>query len=342
MDAPKDTHNPGRSWQRSRALSASFLFLCIMMFLECRLHAVPNSYNLKISLLDRNSRNIEVLTTGDSHAYYGIKPGEFCHKGFNLANSSQSLYFDAQLIERYITRLPNLKLVVIPISYFSLESRLADTGEPWRDYYYFHFFGLTEKAVLERLADPRYASLYLVYGPKTTRYIIKNRFQVSLAGSLDATGWYPVGAEPPSAEEIEKSAKERVSGHERAMKTENIGANRRCLESAIADCLQHKIKVVLITLPVDRAYFERVDKEKLARMHNIINRLCDQYGVRYVDYFADRRFTGNDFWDADHLNIGGAAKLSGILNKEVIIPSFANHAPTKSFGHVTSARASWQ
>ncbi len=111
------------------------LVLCLLLF-EIGLSRVDNSYTFKKRLLHDQAHSIQVLVLGSSHAYYGINPDYFSLKGFNLANVSQPLRYDYALLERYAPKCPDLKVVIMAISDFSLGFRLADSGEYWRDSFY--------------------------------------------------------------------------------------------------------------------------------------------------------------------------------------------------------------
>ena len=116
--------------------------LILLGYTEYRLAQVPNSYNTKRRLLESKIEQIEIISLGSSHAYRGINPNFWEVLGFNLANSNQSLYYDYRLMSKYVDKMKNLKLVIVPVSYFSLETQLGETIEDWRSFYYFRFWGI--------------------------------------------------------------------------------------------------------------------------------------------------------------------------------------------------------
>jgi hypothetical protein len=56
-------------------------------------------------------------------------------------------------------------------------------------------------------------------------------------------------------------------------------------------------------------------------MQDILQRLSSDYGVHYFNYGFDSRFSDEDYYDGDHLNLHGARKFSLLLKTEVILPS---------------------
>ena len=88
--------------------------------------------------------------------------------------------------------------------------------------------------------------------------------------------------------------------------------------SEIADfCKQHNIQLVLITTPCWQTYHERLDKAQLSEANKVTRRFVDEYNVPYLDYFNDKRFVADDFFDSNHLSDVGAVKFTKILNYDL-------------------------
>jgi len=100
--------------------------------METNLLKVENSYSKKKRLLEGKLSEYRVLILGSSLPCKGIDPSFFSSSAFNLSNVSQSLYYDSELISKYAPRMPNLKLVIIPIDFYSLEYNLCKSPEFWR------------------------------------------------------------------------------------------------------------------------------------------------------------------------------------------------------------------
>jgi hypothetical protein len=126
-------------------LALAMPFGIIMAIYEIRVSQVPsNQIAAKKHLLDGQKQSINVLVLGSSHSYYGILPGTFSKPAFNLSGVSQSLYYDDALLWRSIETMPSLKLVILPISYLSLESQLDEGVERWRGYFYRYEWGIPQ------------------------------------------------------------------------------------------------------------------------------------------------------------------------------------------------------
>ena len=105
---------------------------------------------------------IETLILGSSQSLNAVNPSFLSKKAYNLANTSQSLYYDIALTEKYLDKMPKLKTVCVGIAYFSFFGEMEDTDEEWRTYYYRYFWDIscphTEKL------DARKYSLIALYG----------------------------------------------------------------------------------------------------------------------------------------------------------------------------------
>ncbi len=83
------------------------------------------------------------------------------------------------------------------------------------------------------------------------------------------------------------------------------------------------ITPVLITTPYMSEYPDTVQEkspEFFGQFYGLINKICDETGVKYYDYSRDARFKSDRtlFHDTDHLNKAGAAKFTEILFGEII------------------------
>jgi hypothetical protein len=281
------------------------------------LRDVPNSYNIKRSYLENQLNEIQILVLGSSETLWGVNPSCFELKAFNVANISQSLYYDDQLMEKYIDRLPSLKIVIITISYFSLGYQL-NNSENWRDYFYYHFWGIHNKYI--SCVNPNTISLVSLYSVPTTREYLFKGFDVKLTDSPYSDGWVEKNSIYNSVNNplINDSVGYlRVNVHNSMLSSKNYYDNTEILDNMLHILRNRKIEPVLITIPVYKTYSKYVDSIIDSRNKNIINKLCDKHKCRYFNYFTDYRFTINDFFDNDHLNSRGAQKFSKILNEDL-------------------------
>jgi hypothetical protein len=269
--------------------------------------------------LEKNLDKIEIINTGNSHAYSAIDPQVWNYRGFNLANVDQDLYYDSELLNAYLDRMPQLKLAIIPISYLTLEFKLEDSPEEWRRFFYARVYGLPcrRQSTLFSAFDIRSYSMIALYSPNEAQSFAQKMFAVNLAEDVDNNGFFAIEA-TNYASIGDQSGKERVEIHHHSMRPENIAENIAILRNMITRLKARNVKVALITIPVLPTYSKFIFKSKYDEMQMNIKKIVDEFGCQYFNYLYDRRFTDNDFLNNDHLNRLGAEKFSKIIAADFI------------------------
>lgn len=282
---------------------------------EILARTLHTSYSIKHDKLIRKKNDVEILVLGSSHSNFGINPQYFGYESFNLSNTSQDLYYDYSLLLKYLPVCKNIKIVILPVSYFTLFNRGLNSGiESWRtDYYSFYlkipnpansFFNLTQ-----------YSALFLWDGPIN---IIKNFKQRSI--NINEYGYQHSDVLESNTNNIISNAtgKKRVKLHQNIMDEKYINGNVDIIDKIVKECISRKIKIVFITTPVYKTYSDNISKKYYDIMIDTIKKITTKYSANSYNYFYDERFCGSDFIDNDHLNDAGATKFSIILKNEVI------------------------
>lgn len=290
-------------------------FAFILIFVEHRLRGIPNTYLNSKTELEKRHNEIEILITGASHAQSGIAPQFLSHPAFNLANGSQSLYYDTQLITKYTGALPKLKLVIFTISYHSLESQLKNSMERWRGGFYKQVFGIRreDEGGEFQLADYSYIGLYspkLAYRQVLEDLLKKNKSTEEVTErAVKAANQGDISPE---------FGKRRVKLHETEMRENSVTANVEALEQACRLLKERNVMVAFITIPAHHTYSDNIQPEKYQRMQEIIKQLSKKNKTEYFNYMFDTRFTEEDFINSDHLSETGAEKFTKIIDQEIV------------------------
>jgi hypothetical protein len=298
--------------------------VALTAFTEVRMRTVPNSYTKKRAALERRAAGLEVLVLGSSHAFRGVAPVQLSAPALNLADLSQSLYYDQAMLQRNVERLPRLRAVILAVSYHSLWFQLNDSMDDPRVYYYRSYWGIAERTSRE-VWDPRHLGLVSSYDPATTMSALIRRFHVDLAPTVAEDGWSPHPQVSTSAD-LARSAADVVTRHHSVMKAKHFGENVGYLQS-IADLARARgLALMLVTLPVSRAYRACIDIARWAEARAAILSVTRESGCSYHNYIEDPRFSDADFADADHLNPAGARRFTGILDRECLQPALRRHS----------------
>ncbi|MEI7990787.1 MAG: hypothetical protein WCI88_17295, partial [Chloroflexota bacterium] len=256
--------------------------------------AYPNSYKLKRINMEKNLDTIEVLVLGDSWAWNDINPDYFQEKGFNLANPMQDIYYDQQLLYKYLDRLPKLKVVLQPLSYHILQSNLMRNGRNYRVCMTMREFLILPQD-LEDLSRYRFCSL--LTKENETPFINLLYWKQILTNfdspsTVQENGWGKNDAISPK--KSVESAQVRVRGLEMAMDAKLMPENLEKLRTANAKLKERGVKMVLLTLPVTELFYQNIDPEKYNAIQNIILQLAKENDIPYYNYIHDPRFSDED------------------------------------------------
>ncbi len=289
-----------------------FIFLLPLViafgFIEYKLRTkhFVSSYAAKKYYLEKQLDNVETLVVGSSQMFNGIDVGYFNNNAFNIANVSQTLYYDKRLTLQYLPKLPKLKTVIVGVSYFSFFYQLCDTPEDWREEFYADYYSINGCKYKQK------NWLYLkTYQPKQALSLAFNNFKDESASTILANGFQPKFMQKDISDSL---GLERVKVHNE----ENFANRRKEIETDLEDFVQKlttkNIKVVFVTMPVFTTYSRHCNKNIIEQNTSFVNQLCKKYNCKYLNYFTDERFVKDDFEDNDHLKNNGAKKLSTIIN----------------------------
>jgi hypothetical protein len=315
-----------------KALILTIPLLLGLAFIEYRLSLVAVAYNQKKFELEKQLDQIQVLVLGSSNAHFGINPNQFSYKGFNLSDSAQWPYYDLQLTKKYLHRMPNLKLVIFSISYYTFGTDEAlDKTNDWRLYAYMHYYGIlphehNAPLGLYHPLDPRLFSKIALYGGHINYYLTEGKTDMT-KGVIedDGSGWVDAGVKPCNLDlNIGYSA---ALGHNASVNPVKFDENLEHI-SELVELLRHKhIQFVIVELPQHAVYTDHLDAEKLRLMENKIKIFAEKYHVQHVNYLHDKNFTIADYTDMpDHLNKLGANKISKMIDQEIIVPKMKSLA----------------
>ncbi len=285
-------------------------FLVVLLGIEAFYRTVPNNYSFKHKAIQQKYDTAEILILGGSHTFYGLNPTYFDRPAFNLANLSQSLYFDELLLEKHLSHFKKLQCVILNVEYYSLSQVDTSSENTSRKYYYQGFMDLDVPLVSP--TDPKGWLLSLNRSIGKNLKLIKKYTSKGTILYCDSNGF---GTDYTTAKSrnIEKTLAATLKAHEDHLT--DFSKNTSRLQHMIALCKKRNIKVLLVTMPVVEAYAKGVDQSKLQRVFETCQKLEKHYSnVSYLNLFQDAHFKNEDFYDADHLHTDGAVKSSKIVS----------------------------
>ncbi len=305
-----------------------FLPLCILtVHIERKLSKIESHFTYKKRFLEESLPTIEILSLGSSNAYYGINPDHFSYKGFNLANLAQSMYYDKELTLKYIDKMPSLRVVLLPIIFFTVGMDHRTFSENWRMYFYRQFFQIPLETTKRKfdwafLFDARNFSKIALYDERTIEFFFsrfKNRETIHCAPN----GWFI--SDSQHLELKGDPGPLAAASHNHDAKVENFEYNLGFTDDLVKELKARSVTPVLIQLPSHPSYHEALNKEKLAILNERLDLLAKENSISRFDYTQDSRFILEDYTIMpDHLNIIGSSKLSKIINEDILKPIFEN------------------
>ena len=289
----------------------------VVLGVELYLSSYKSAFQTKAQYIKENEDKIECLVLGSSHNQNAINP-EYI-KNLNVANlaySGQDLKLDFLLLKEF-QHLPKLKIVIIELAYHGLENATSPGYD--RNTIYLRFYKINNFDRTPRLLD---YSIFLSNPGMYTSFL--NPFMEKI----------PVNKYGFVAElcDLEKSIhrfknaqydtaylyKTRVNMFTTRHNTEsidNFNNNTRFFENMIQMCLNHKLKVLVITPPLYKTYYELINANKKKRTEQFIARAKSKFpSIVYKDFSTGDGFSVYDFMNYDHLNPVGAEKFSKIID----------------------------
>jgi hypothetical protein len=282
-------------------------FLLVLM--ESGIRFIPNAYSIKSSYVQNNGENINTLIVGRSHHFYGLNPDYMPPGTFNMANVSQMYNYDLLILEKYLDELPNIKFIVLPISYHSFYDEGTDM--PLINKNYLIYFGT---GINNKLWDYFHitSAPFRENSKKIYDIIFKKKSWLSsneLGFGLDFESRAPV-----SLQESARLAAQRHQVFNPDFNQDNLKKFYQILETSLAK----NIQLILVSAPVSQSYYNALDEEVLERIKIFTNSLIrEKPHIHYFDFRQHPEFQDEDFYDADHLNHQGAKKFSKALTLKI-------------------------
>ncbi|MFO0587258.1 MAG: hypothetical protein U0441_06960 [Polyangiaceae bacterium] len=305
-----------------RRVIARFALFCLPIVIvlgatEVGMRRVDNSYRTKLRSIEARKNDLQVLVTGSSTGLFGVDPSLFSAKGYNVATVSQTAYYDDAFVRPQIQEMPKLKLVMVVLSTPSLEMRLGEGPEYWRQFWYEHFWGIAPE-IAKGPFDARHYSLAALYPRAVELPAASHGFKYDAQPGINAGGFLPVETDGHQVDDAHGIA--RAAYHKSIMRPENIPINLGFFTNLLTEAKSRGVTTTFLLAPVSRYYRAHRDPEALARIESSLAELRGK-GAQTANYLDDPRFSDEHFGDPDHLNPKGAAVFSKILDEEIVKPA---------------------
>lgn len=288
----------------------------VLFFVEYTLTTLDFSEPVKQNYINNNRDNIEILFLGSSQVQRAINPRYLTRTAINLANKSQILYDDFQLLKHFGPKLPNLKLVVLEVSYDKLE-RDETYASHLLDPINLKFYGVN---TFNRPLKIRDYSLFFADSDYFS-VVIQDQFTKPSSKRFNEYGFDENRYDGIFQDNDYK--KNRINNDEiiidNVRDEKNFHKNLKILHQMINYCFENNLKVMIYHPPTHNIYQNLQDPELVLKWESILEELKIQYpAVRFYIDEKNPEFKIEDFYNANHLNPDGAEKATRQLNDFIL------------------------
>ena len=287
-----------------KILIFSLLSLIIAIVIEFVVRSVPNPYKYKISLIEDQKKDVQLLVLGSSTAYNDINPRFFDKKTLNMALGGQGIVIDAFLVNRYLQQMPNLEAIILPVDYPTL-FKPAVSGFPdgLMNYHIYYEF------------EPDYFSIdnyFEFFHSKSIRTKLERMIRGETPQFSDSLGF--AGSAWIGDLEAEIAVKGMtVEVYSDELTSMNIKALRQIAELSE----KANVKLVIVSMPFHKSFRDLASPTQWSFTHSVIDSVINQYNnCQYFDYYSTD-FPDTCYLNSTHLNIYGAELFTTMLAHEL-------------------------
>ena len=277
---------------------------------------IPSAYPLLEKQIETRSDSFQTLILGSSQIMSGINPEWLDSQTLNLASGSQHHDTDFKLLKGLVSRLPNLKTVILEVSYSHFE--LPHNGsEYWKNSIYLKYYDIN---CFDRFTYFKDELLYLsnpkVFSERLKEYYIDGKapFDYNEYGFNYADTYEQFTQKSFNKDSIAAMKRFKIN----LVPNLSLYEKNKALFFEMLDYLKaHNLKVIICTIPMYQTYLDKRVPEILARRNEVLNLVSKRYDSMYIlnREESGQNYSVKDFWNQSHLSPSGAKKFTHELNE---------------------------
>lgn len=286
----------------SLLLVGGIVFLIVAICVELYQSKVVNKYTIKYNYMEQKSCGIKTLLLGNSYMENSINPHFIGDSVFDLAISSRWIYYDFKLLERYSSKMTNLKQVVFGMGYavpFYRSYHFPEEDKDWADHEKYSY----EKFMNIRYDRPPYYYWFGLLNGYIRMTTLSDEYGF-YKDTLGYVGYECIDGQPSNWKKIHNIDPDIVSNPHASAQ---IKEYTFFLKEMARICEQNRVRFIVITPPCHDSYIVNVRQEGLDILHGMIEEVRAEYPIEYIDYLQDKEFRIDSIYhDCSHLNSIGA------------------------------------
>lgn len=255
---------------------------------------------LKKSESIKSIQNLETLAIGSSHMEWGFIPLE---REYNLGSASLDLYYSYSLYKLYASK--SIKNVFVTFSVFSPNDMLIKSGLAGicTSLKLLHGIDYQDKTIAKQKGLYNLEKFYI-------KEILKRKNKLSLPDSYYGEADY-LHLKP--AHDTDKIHKRALAHYKINQKKSN--QMDYCVKF-LEETKENGQNLYFVLPPAHQLYKEVLPSSNV--IFEQLYKVCDQYShVQILNLYDSKEFKDSDFIDGDHLNYGGAVKMSAIMHEAI-------------------------
>ncbi|RMA59007.1 hypothetical protein [Ulvibacter antarcticus] len=289
--------------------------LLIFALAELMILQIPFNYTITSDYFKNHHDEIEILALGPSQTNSAINPKYLSNPAISLASTAQHHGLDFNILKQTRDRLPNLKYVILELSYSHLELP-HNSDNFWKNAVYLKYYNVNAfgrntyfKDKLIYLSNPDIYSKKLIdhyfIGIKEPNYNKYGFNESDFEGSFKSLDYNETS--------ISKIHNFRINT---TTDIDLFTKNTQFLFEMLDYCKSEKLNVVVCTMPLYKTYLKKRNPDILRRRDSILQIISVKYdNLRLFNKETDTvNFSASDFINQNHLNPKGAEKFSKALN----------------------------
>jgi hypothetical protein len=288
-----------------------FLGVCIIITLisVLALNQFNNIYHNKLRPYRKEIKQTKVLITGTSHCLWGINPKKLGVSAINIGEVNKPIEIDLEILKNNLDINKDLRLVIIPIDYFTLFFNGLKKGENFEKRYYYHWGIKAHQDVVDN-----YFGHFLTCGSDVIKNLLTGKYKTASGFTAKNQDFSKIS----KAKQREFTAKRIAGWNKQFIDSSQHTFITNNLIKTILLLKNHGINCFLITCPVSTEMKKNYNPELVKIINSEIKKIVSATNVRYEDFNSLPNFKEDYlFRDCDHLNLKGSKELTAVIKSRI-------------------------
>lgn len=292
--------------------------ILLILLIEIYLANYSSTFQQKSNYFNENKNEIELLILGSSHNQTALNPAHISKKkAANLAFGGQGLELDYLLLKKNILETQKLNIIVLELSYHSLEH--SNPPNYHRNNLYKRFYNINNFNRPTTLMDNSIffsnPLLYLGYLNPFVEKEIMNKYGFVTKNNSKDDNSNRFKNLNYNTKIIDNDSNNIFITRSKTEDLKAYNHNIKIFSKMVDLSYEYKKEIIIISPPVYNSYYKNMLKSKINRRKKFIENLQKKHPkIIFLNFENEESFNVFDFKNEDHLNPKGAEKFTKMFN----------------------------